>query len=369
MPCAAMRATGLCLIDGARLVSLESALWEATRPAFRVRYIHGPASTPRVPLYASYGFATGPTARAKLARIVRKAPEVVVKVTGRQRGGVHVKAHLDYIGRKGEVDIETRDGEILTTKEEVAECAAEWSDTLQWRSRPTVSSVSLIFSMPEGTDPDKVLGAVRALAHAELSDNHDYVLALHTDTPRPHVHLTVQAEGLDRTRFNPRPVQLNRYRERFARELRERSVAAEATPRRARGKGVAGSSMALIKIRARLRTEGSRQITDSDVRTNEQAIAVARGEAKLPSFIARGTARWREILAAYGQAAAALEATGQADDRELASDVRGFLDKHQGMNATPQVFAAHHARLIAADKIKAELQAPDRPQKDRGRGR
>lgn len=82
-------------------MSLESALWEATRPAFRVRYIHDPTSTPRVPLYASYGFATGPTARAKLARIVRKAPEVVVKVTGRQRGGHHVKAHLDYIGRKG----------------------------------------------------------------------------------------------------------------------------------------------------------------------------------------------------------------------------------------------------------------------------
>ena len=100
-------------------MGLESALWEATRPAFQVRYIHDPTSTPRVPLYASYGFATGLTARAKLARIVRKAPEVVVKVTGRQRGGSHVKAHLDYIGRKGEIDIETRDGELLTNKDEI----------------------------------------------------------------------------------------------------------------------------------------------------------------------------------------------------------------------------------------------------------
>jgi type IV secretion system T-DNA border endonuclease VirD2 len=327
-------------------MSLESALWEATRPAFRVRYIHDPASAPRVPLYASYGVATGPTARAKLARIVRKAPEVVVKVTGRQRGGGHVKAHLDYIGRKGDVQIETRDGEILTTKEEVAERAAEWSDTLQWRSRPTVSSVSLIFSMPEGTDPDKVLGAVRALAHAELSDNHDYVLALHTDTPRPHVHLSVQAEGLDRTRFNPRPVQLNRFRERFARELRARGVAAEATPRRARGQGIAGSSIKLVKLRARLRTEGGSQITQSDRRTNEQAIAVAKGQDQLPPFIAAGTFRWREIRRAYGQAAAALDATGQADDQELAKDVRTFLGKHQGMHATPEVYAAHHVKLL-----------------------
>jgi hypothetical protein len=350
-------------------MGLESALWEATRPAFRVRYIHDPTSTPRIPLYASYGFATGQTARAKLARIVRKAPEVVVKVTGRQRGGSHVKAHLEYIGRKGEVEIETRDGEVLTSKDDIAERAAEWSDTLQWRSRPTVSSVSLIFSMPEGTDPEKVLGAVRALAHAELSDNHDYVLALHTDTPRPHVHLTVQAEGLDRTRFNPRPVQLNRFRERFARELRARGVAAEATPRRARGQGIAGSSMALVKLRARLRTEGSRQITQSDRRTNEQAIAVARGEEQLPPFIAAGTVRWREIRRAYEQTAAALDATGQTDDRELASDVRAFLDKHQGMNATPEVFAAHHARRMAAVPNKAVPPVPDRSPNDPGRGR
>ncbi len=350
-------------------MSLESALWEATRPAFRVRYIHDPTSTPRVPLYASYGVATGPTARAKLARIVRKAPEVVVKVTGRQRGGSHVKAHLEYIGRKGDVVIETRDGEILTTKDDIVERAAEWSDTLEWRSRPTVSSVSLIFSMPAGTDPDKVLGAVRALAHAELSDNHDYVLAVHTDTPRPHVHLTVQAEGLDRTRFNPRPVQLNRFRERFARELRARGVAAEATPRRARGQGVAGSSMALVKLRARLRTEGSRQMTTADRRTNEQAIAVARGQDQLPPFIPAGTARWREIRRAYEQTAAALDATGQSDDRELAGDVRAFLDKHQRMNATPEVFAAHHARRMGVEQNRAVSAAPDRPPKAPGRGR
>ena len=341
-------------------MGLESALWEATRPAFRVRYIHDPTRPRLVPLYASYGVATGPTARAKLARIVRKAPEVVVKVTGRQRGGSHVKAHLDYIGRKGDVEIETRDGEILTSKEDIAERAAEWSDTLNWRSRPTVSSVSLIFSMPAGTDPEKVLGAVRALAHAELSDNHDYVLAVHTDTPRPHVHLTVQAEGLDRTRFNPRPVQLNRFRERFARELRARGVAAEATPRRARGQGIAGSSMALVKIRARLRTEGSRQISDADRRTNEQAIAVARGQATLPAFIARGKERWQEIRVAYGQAAAALDATGDADDRELASDVRGFLDKHQRMNATPEVFAVRHAQSLNRGVPPIDGKSPDR---------
>lgn len=350
-------------------MTLESALWEATRPAFRVRYIHDPEAVPRTPLYASFGIADWNSARAKLARIVRGAPEVVVKVTGRQKGASHVKAHLDYIGRKGEIDIETRDGEILTSKDDVIDRATEWSDTVQWRSRPTVSSVSMIFSMPEGTDPDRVLGAVRGVAHAELSDNHDYVLALHTDTPRPHVHLTIQAEGLDRTRFNPRPVQLNRFREVFARELRARGIAAEATPRRARGKGVAGSSMALVKLRARLRSEGGRQFSTADRRTNEQALAVARGQQQLPPFIAKGTSRWKDICFSYSQVTAALDATGVPEDRTLADDVRGFLDTHLGMDATPEVFAARHAASLDRASKAARVDPREGPPRDRGRTR
>jgi|TARA_R110002126_G_scaffold264149_3_gene407129 relaxase-like protein len=344
-------------------MGLESALWEATRPAYRVRYIHDPNGSLHIPLYGSYGAATGKTARAKLARIVRGAPEVLVKVTGRQRGGSHVKAHLDYIGRKGIVDIESRDGEILTSKEDVAERAAEWSDTLQWRSRPTVSSVSLVFSMPAGTDPEKVLGAVRALAHSELSDNHDYVLALHTDTPRPHVHLTVQAEGLDRVRFNPRPAQLSRFRERFAHELRARGVAAEATPRRARGRGIAGSSMALVKLRARLASGASPAMTDADRRTNEQALSVARGQSDLPPFIEKAKTRWQQIRHAYEQAAAALGATGKSEDQNLADDVRKFLDKHPDVNATPEIFAAHHARNLGIERKKPEKSREPSPRR------
>lgn len=113
--------------------------------------------------------------------------------------------------------------------------------------------------------------------------------------------------------------------------------------------------MALVKLRARLRAEGSRRISRSDRRTNEQAMAVARGQDQLPPFIAAGAFRWQDIRRAYEQTAAALDATGQADDRELASDVRAFLDKHQGMNATPEVFAAHHAKLLNRTMLSPEV--------------
>jgi type IV secretion system T-DNA border endonuclease VirD2 len=354
-------------------MGFESELWEATRPSFRVRYVPDQNGRVAPPVYA---YAPKPdihVARAKLARIINAAPEVVVKVTGRQKGSSHVEAHLAYIGRKGDVEIETRDGEILTSIEEMKDRAEEWSDTLYWRERSTVSSVSMILSMPEGTDPEAVLGAVRAVAHRELSDNHDYVMALHTDTPRPHVHLTVQAEGLDRSRFNPRPADLHRLRERFAEELRERGVEAEATPRRARGHAIAGSSMALVKLRARFRAEGSRQVSRSDVQTNVQALAIARGELGLPGFVAKGKERWQDIRNSYAKVADALDATGDVADRKLAHDVRGFLQERPDIHSTPEVFAERHAALLTAkskgqddpasptlDKSPPERRPPDK---------
>src|SRR3546814_17541487 len=60
----------------------------------------------------------GGSTRARLARVVSRAPEVMVKVTGRSKGKNHAAAHFDYIGRKGDVPLETRDGDLLTRSEE-----------------------------------------------------------------------------------------------------------------------------------------------------------------------------------------------------------------------------------------------------------
>src|SRR3546814_8569626 len=67
------------------------------------------------------------------------------------------------------------------------------------RDRPT--SLSLVLSMPGGsTDPETLQDAAQAFARILFEDNHAYMLALHTDTDHPHVHLTVATEGADGTR-------------------------------------------------------------------------------------------------------------------------------------------------------------------------
>ena len=63
----------------------------------------------------------GGEVRARLARVAGRTPEVMVKVTGRTRDPGHLRAHLDYISRSGELEVEDRDGALITGRPAVRE--------------------------------------------------------------------------------------------------------------------------------------------------------------------------------------------------------------------------------------------------------
>lgn len=333
----------------------EEELWEAMKPRFRPRLVSDANARYTRNLVRGTGVAAIPaalraidrSARATLARVVRRTPEVLVKVTGRKKGAEHLAAHLDYIGRKGEILLETRDGELISSKGEAKQIADEWSEALAWRRGATVSAVSMVFSMPEGTDPETVKQAVRETAERLIGDNHDYLMALHTDTPRPHVHLTVQAEGLNLKRFDPRREDLFRFREGFAEALRSRGVEAEATPRYTRGQGRAGTSMALTQLRHRIRKGVSRQPTDADMRQAREAMMIALGKAEQPAFVGKSRARWETIKSCYGAAADRLDRSGREEDRSLAREVRQFLRERADIETVPD-----HALSAAVGRLK-----------------
>ncbi len=103
------------------------------------------------------------------------------------------------------------------------------------RGNPPKLVHNIIFSMPAGTAPTKVLEAVRRLALNEWALEHRYAMALHTDTPRPHVHLVVKAVSEQGIRLNLKKATLRHWRAEFAAQLRELGVAANATERAVRG--------------------------------------------------------------------------------------------------------------------------------------
>src|SRR6267378_2191611 len=182
-----------------------------------------------------------------IARTARRTPEVIVKVLS--RGGQDLKAigrHLGYLNRGGEVEIETDDGQRLSGKGVEKELLEDWdldleehrrkADLESRSSRPPPKLVhKLMFSMPAGTPPDKVLEAVKNFAREEFALKHRYAMVLHTDEPHPHVHLVVKALGADGNRLNIRRATLREWRREFARRLREQGVAANATERAVRG--------------------------------------------------------------------------------------------------------------------------------------
>ena len=181
--------------------------------------------------------------RAQIARTTRRSPEVMVKITNRLgagKGMAAIRNHLTYISRNGKLDLETDTGERLTDKEAIAEYAHEMKYQVRGRSIPEVSNrreaFNIILSMPFGTPPEKVREAVREFLEEEFGGKYRYCLVLHTDTDKPHVHACVLAAPLTKgKRLNPRKADLQRWREGFAEQLRQRGVDANATPRRTRG--------------------------------------------------------------------------------------------------------------------------------------
>jgi len=175
--------------------------------------------------------------RAKASRVAAGSPEVMVKITGFGKGAGHVKAHLDYITRKGKLEMENDRGEIFTGKEDVKTLFKDWENDFaaSKRHKNQRDTMHMVMSMPESTDPEAVRKAVRAFAQTTFGKNHEYVFVLHTDEPHPHCHVTVKLLGFNGKRLNPRKADLQQWREGFAEKLREQGVNAEATPRISRG--------------------------------------------------------------------------------------------------------------------------------------
>src|SRR5580700_730242 len=121
----------------------------------------------------------------QIARTVRRTPEVMVKVLS--RGGQDFGAvgrHLDYLRLRddGELELETDDGRQLSGHGISKELLEDWdldleehrrqSDLDARRTRSPKLVHKLMFSMPAGTQPKKVLAAVKSFAREEFALKH-----------------------------------------------------------------------------------------------------------------------------------------------------------------------------------------------------
>jgi hypothetical protein len=235
------------------------------------------------------------------ATVVRRAPQVMVKVTGGGRGMSAIAAHLRYIAKAGRLPIEDDRGVVREGKEALRAIVDQWR--FGGSRIPEVSerreAFNIMLSMPAGTDARVVQQAACEFAQAELV-GHRYAMVLHTHQANPHAHISVRAEGRDGSRLNPRKEDLRRWRETFAERLRGLGIEAEASSQITRG--------------ARHRNERVWERKTSPPRQQRP-----KGAEPTPTGLRR------QSLQAWAQIMRALAASPDASDRQLAQAINQYL--------------------------------------------
>ena len=281
---------------------------------------------------------------AQAARTVRRTPEVMVKVLS--RGGQDLKAvgrHLDYLRFRdeGELGLETDDGQRLTGDNVTQELVESWDlDLEEHRRRSDLDARGggstklvhkLLFSMPAGTPPDKVLDAVKNFAREEFGLKHRYAMVLHTDEPHPHVHMVVKAVSEQGVRLHIRKATLRDWRSKFAHHLRALGVAANATQRYVRGETSPRKSDGIY--RASLRGESTYMRERAEAVAQELAhgrLRVEPGKASLVNTRNEVRRAWlavSDILADHGHL-------------ELADNTRRFMEAMPPVRTDKEFLAA-----------------------------
>ncbi|MDQ2735504.1 MAG: conjugal transfer protein TraS, partial [Pseudomonadota bacterium] len=201
------------------------------------------------------------------ATVVRRAPQVMVKVTGGGRGMKAIAAHFRYITRNGRLEIEDERSQVEQGKAAVRELVEDWrlGGSLIEDVSHRREAFNVMLSMPRGVDALTVQRAAREFAQTELAE-HKYVMVLHDHQSNPHVHLSVRADSMHGKRLNPRKADLQRWRETFAEKLRGWGIEAEATRQTTRWKSRNYESLWRIKARedGRLRSDRPRRMSSRD---------------------------------------------------------------------------------------------------------
>jgi hypothetical protein len=249
------------------------------------------------------------------------------------RGGQDLKAvrrHIDYLRdrEEGELAIETDDGERLTGAGAAKILTEDWNLDLQehrqrsdldGRGRHSMKLVhKLMFSMPAGTPPQKVLDAVKNFAREEFALKHRYMMVLHTDEPHPHVHMVVRAVSEQGERLHIRKATLRGWRQEFARHLRALGVPANATERAVRGENRSP------KLDGIYRAEQRGESWQVRARTGEVRRDVLRGGLHTEPGKKRLIETRKAVERGWWEASEILAAQGQ---RELVKEIQQFVGR------------------------------------------
>mgnify|MGYP000852034938 CR=1 FL=1 len=262
--------------------------------------------------------------RRMLKLTARKAPEVVIKISGGGKGMKSIKNHFGYISRNGRLEIEDQDGNKIRGRDEIKDLRDEWKYGKFGISEQSTKkeAFNIILSMPPGTDREAVRTAASGFAQNEFHKNHQYILVQHEDENHPHVHVCVKARGFDGTRLNPRKADLQRWREYFAEKLREQGIEANATRRPVRFVTKKHTRQQILHM------EKSGRKTNALNAQREAVYSELKEGKKQPNPLREKIIDTRaSIKKAYSEITNVLSRSEDPKDKALATEVKEFVGR------------------------------------------
>jgi relaxase-like protein len=295
-----------------------------------------------------------PAQLEQIGRTVSGVPEVMVKVSGGGKSADAVQAHLSYIDRHGQLEVHTDEGERLQGKEVADHLVDDWNLDVgkgQFRPGPKAGEKdrrpkqvhNIVFSMPAGTPPTKLLAATQKFAREKFALQHRYAMVLHTDQGHPHVHLVVKAQSEDGQRLTIRKATLRAWREDFAGILRELGVAANATPAVLRGKPKDRKKDGIYRALKRGRSAFMRRKVE---RVGEE---LRRGQLAPDPGKAKLLATRNRVVEDWSATATLLRALGQ---ESLARGVEAYVRRMPAVATEKELVAKGLLAQVAAQRSR-----------------
>lgn len=277
------------------------------------------------------------TALRNLVAAGNKKPEVMVKIPKTKSSGkattATVKNHLTYIGRNGKTDIETKDGRLVQSNKAVEGLIREWGIKGVIDDETGLKQqMNIVLSMPKGTPPQAVKNAAREFAK-DLFNNHEWAMALHTDTDEPHVHLCVSMLDFSGNRLNPRKKDLFEWRMLFADKMREQGVECTATKRYHRGQMQKGKNGTIEHIAKR---NGVSVVNQNKLDALKQALK--ENKRPIHPFLKEQLNTQQFMLKEYKALAKQLYQEGYKTEAKAISQLAKQVETAKPMTTDQQVF-------------------------------
>ncbi|MCR6580383.1 relaxase/mobilization nuclease domain-containing protein [Campylobacter insulaenigrae] len=166
----------------------------------------------------------------------KKNTEVVVKITSGSKNFQALSKHLDYISRKGNVELITNDFDRYIGKDEVLKVKKNFKNEgtpiplYKEGAKEKRHTINMVFSMKEhSTTPKEKLQQAVITSLKRMYPDNFFAVAFHNDTDNPHCHVCLKVADKNGKRINPKKADLANLRIEFAKALNELGVEAKAT--------------------------------------------------------------------------------------------------------------------------------------------